>query len=177
MRWRELSQPIIESLYEEALALADETRNAFYLSLTDAAFPADDPARLALSIEGMRTTTRIMHVLAWLLNQRAYLKGELTEAQELRDGVLGTDRPSDPEQMRLLEPETRALIDDTERLYARITRLDDNWRLAALSIHPPVQQMQHKITEAFDAEPVTPPAKLADTGPGATCELPRPSLN
>ncbi len=177
MRWRELSQPIIESLYEEALVLADETRNAFYLSSTDLASTPDNPTRLALSIEGMRTTTRIMHVLAWLLNQRAYLKGELTEAQVLRDGVLGSDRPSDPEQMDQLEPETRALIADTERLYARVTRLDDNWRLAALSIQPPVQQMQRQITDAFDAEPAMPQTTPVDNGTDVMREPPCSSVN
>lgn len=68
MRWRELSKPIIDALYEEALVLADEVRSAFYLPLSSTAAAANDPARLAMSIEGMRTTTRIMHVLAWLLN-------------------------------------------------------------------------------------------------------------
>ena len=177
MRWRELSKPIIEALYEEALVLADEVRSAFYLPLSGTTTAADDPTRLAMSIEGMRTTTRVMHVLAWLLNQRAYLAGEMTEAQLLRDGVLGIDRPSDPEQNSHLEPETRALIRDTERLYARITRLDDNWRMAALSVPPAVQQMQSQITAAFDAEPAMPPSKPGDSGTGARREPRSPSVN
>lgn len=177
MRWRELSKPIIKSLYEEALVLADEVRSAFYLPLSSTAAAANDPARLAMSIEGMRTTTRIMHVLAWLLNQRAYLAGEMTEAQLLRDGVLGMDRPSDPEQMAQLEPETRALIRDTERLYARVTRLDDNWRMTALSARAPVQQLQSKITAAFDPKQIMPPSKPADNGTDAKREPQPPSVN
>jgi regulator of CtrA degradation len=83
-----------------------------------------DSARIALSIEGLRTTTRLMNLLAWLLNQRAYFAGELSEAQVKRCGPLAADRPSDPVQMAQLELATRALIRDSERLYARAERLD-----------------------------------------------------
>lgn len=147
MASRELSEPIIEALYGEALVLADEARGAFDLRL-DVGADNDDRTRVALSIEGLRTTTRIMHVLAWLLNQRAYMSGELSEAQLRRHGALPAERTSDPEQMKLLEPETRALIRDTERLYARVARLDHDWRAQA-EAEAPVQAMQGRIAKAF----------------------------
>ena len=84
--------------------------------------------RIALSVEGLRTTTRMMHVLAWLLNHRAYFAGELSEFQLRRHGVLPPDRPSDPDEMAMLEPTTRALIGETEALHRRIARLDAAWR-------------------------------------------------
>jgi regulator of CtrA degradation len=84
--------------------------------------------RLALSTEGLKTTTRMMHVLAWLLNQRALFSGELSENQMRLHGALPPDRASDAGQLALLEPETRELIADTQRLHQRIARLDEAWR-------------------------------------------------
>lgn len=123
-----LSGPIIEALYSEALVLADDVRAVFALGAKDPEQGADTMVRLALSTEGLKTTTRMMHILAWLLNQRAYFSGELSESQVRKHGALPDDRPSDPVQLELLEPETCELIDETERLHRRIARLDDAWR-------------------------------------------------
>lgn len=122
----DINQAIIETLYCEALVLADEVRSAF--DLMPARAGDEDLVRIALSVEGLRTTTRMMHALAWLLNHRAYFKGELSEFQLRRHGVLPADRPSDPEQLALLEPETCALIAETGEFHARIARLDAAWR-------------------------------------------------
>src|SRR5690348_2359305 len=93
-----LSEPIIETLYCEALVLADEVRAAFDLSPRPVSVN-EDLVRIALSVEGLRTTTRMMHILAWLLNHRAFFTGELSEFQLRRHGTLPPDRPSDPEQL------------------------------------------------------------------------------
>ena len=122
----DLSKPIIEALYCEALVLADEVRAAFDLAPPCSA--DEDMVRIALSCEGLRTTTRMMHVLAWLLNHRAYFAGELSEFQLRRHGVLPPDRPADRKQLAMLEPETCALIGETEALHGRIARLDSAWR-------------------------------------------------
>ena len=122
----DINQPIIETLYCEALVLADEVRAAF--DLMPARAGAEDMVRIALSVEGLRTTTRMMHVLAWLLNHRAYFSGELSEFQLRRHGVLPPDRPADPEQLALLQPETCVLIAETEAFHGRIARLDAAWR-------------------------------------------------
>jgi regulator of CtrA degradation len=122
----DLNQSIVEALYCEALVLADEVRAAF--DLVPMRATDEDLVRIALSVEGLRTTTRMMHVLAWLLNHRAYFADELSEFQLRRHGVLPPDRPSDPDQLALLEPETCALIAETEALHGRIARLDTAWR-------------------------------------------------
>jgi regulator of CtrA degradation len=121
---------IIEGLYGEALVLSDEVRGAFALSGRGEAAGADeDLARVALSCEALRTTTRVMHALAWLLNHRAYFMGELSEFQLRRHGRLASDLPgSDPANLALIEPEIRELIAATERFYARLVRLDMGWR-------------------------------------------------
>ena len=119
-----LSRPIIESLYSEALLLADEVRSAFALGMGETAPDTGDNIRLALSAEGLKATTRMMHILAWLLNQRAYFSGEMNESQLRRHGRLPDDRASREEDLELLEPATRALINDTISMHRRIARPD-----------------------------------------------------
>jgi regulator of CtrA degradation len=120
---------IIEGLYCEALVLSDEVRAAFDLSgRIDSKGMAEDEARVALSCEALRTTTRMMHSLAWLLNHRAFFMGELSEFQLRRHGKLTPFPPADRERIALLGPEVRELIGATERLHARLMRLDTGWR-------------------------------------------------
>lgn len=120
---------IVEGLYCEALVLSDEVRAAFALSgRLDAASNAEDEAQVALSCEALRTTTRMMHAVAWLLNHRAYLNGELSEFQLKRYGKLADFPESDPHRLALLDAQTRQLIQATERFHARLKRLDSGWR-------------------------------------------------
>lgn len=74
-RTTNLSRQIIEALYTEALILADDVRAVFAAGTREPVAGEDAYMRLALSAEGLKTTTRMMHVLAWLLNQRALFKG------------------------------------------------------------------------------------------------------
>ncbi len=133
----DLSPTIIESLYREALELADAVRAAFDLSgRLDLAGEDEDLARVALSCEALRTTTRMMHAIAWLLNQRAYFAGELSEFQLRHHGRLPANQPqSHPEQLAMLGPATQELIARTERFHARIARLDNAWR-ERFAMHP-----------------------------------------
>ncbi|ODT00347.1 MAG: AraC family transcriptional regulator [Erythrobacter sp. SCN 62-14] len=143
-RTTNLSRPIIEALYTEALILADDVRGVFALGTQGPVGTEDAMARLALSTEGLKTTTRMMHVLAWLLNQRALFAGEINETQMRRHGALPPDRGSDPEYLALLEPETRALIIETEQLHRRIARLDEAWR-QRFEMHSPARAFQERI--------------------------------
>ena len=120
---------IIEGLYCEALVLSDEVRAAFDLSgRIDILGLPEDEARVALSCEALRVTTRMMRALAWLLNHRAFLAGELSEFQLRRHGKLADFPLSEPQRVTLLTPQTRELILVTERFYARLLRLDRGWR-------------------------------------------------
>lgn len=121
---------IIEGLYCEALVLSDEVRAAFDLSgRIDDAADDEDKARVALSCEALRTTTRMMHAIAWLLNHRAHLAGELSEFQLRRHGRLSPDFPvADADRMALIGQSTRDLIAATENFYARLLRIDRGFR-------------------------------------------------
>lgn len=139
-----LSRPIIEALYTEALILADDVRAVLAAGTREPVAGEDAFVRLALSTEGLKTTTRMMHVLAWLLNQRALFSGELSENQMRLHGALPPDRASDAGQLALLEPETRELIADTQRLHQRIARLDEAWR-QHFETTSPVRAFQDRI--------------------------------
>jgi regulator of CtrA degradation len=133
----DLSPTIVDALYSEALDLADEARAAFDLSgrLTVASGD-EDLARIALSCEALRTTTRMMHAIAWLLNQRAFFAGELSEFQLRRHGRLPPPQPdTSPDNLELLGPGLADLIARTRRFYARIERLDMAWR-DHFAMHP-----------------------------------------
>lgn len=121
---------IVEGLYCEALVLSDEVRAAFDLSgRVEETGTDESAARIALSCEALRTTTRMMHAVAWLLNHRAFFMGELSEFQLRRYGRLAPDFPaSDPERMLMIPSPTRELIAATEHFYARLLRIDRDWR-------------------------------------------------
>jgi len=140
---------IIEDLYSEALVLADEARDAFDMRGEMTPDTDRNDARIALSIEGLRTTTRLMHILAWLLNQRAFLSGELNENQLRRHGRLPAERPSMPGMMEKLLPQTRLLVRESERLHERVARLDRDWPQAQAAEQNAVDAMRSRIAEAF----------------------------
>ncbi len=151
MQSRDINEEIIESLYAEALVLADDARAAFDLRFNDALGGSSDLTRVALSIEGLRTTTRVMHVLAWLLNQRAFHSGKLTLTQLERFGALPEEQSSDPDHLERLEPETRALIRETEELHARVARLDQKWQAQKEHQGTPVHLLHGRLEAAFAA--------------------------
>jgi regulator of CtrA degradation len=146
----DISPAIVESLYGEALLLADEVRMTFDLSRRlDSGDLDEDLTRIALSCEGLRTTTRMMHAIAWLLNQRAYFAHELSEFQLRRHGRLPPAQPDgDSAQTELLDSDLVALIRRTRRFYARIERLDNAWR-ARFTMHPAaVHRLRDRLGQA-----------------------------
>lgn len=140
---------IVESLYCEALVLSDEVRHAFTLSgrVEESGLSADeDAAWIAMSAEGLRTTTRMMHAVAWLLNHRAYFMGELSEFQLRRHGRLSADmRGSEHDQLALLDPEIQALVAATLRFYDRLLRLDRAWRQVAQPAPSAINRLRERL--------------------------------
>ena len=135
-RTSSINPRIVEGLYAETLILADEVRARFERlrarPTADDSSPHpsnDDLARVQLTCEALRTTTRVMHCLAWLLNHRAHFAGELSEQQLRRHGRLVANFPaSDPAALKLLPPEALVLVRESERIYERIVRLERAWR-------------------------------------------------
>lgn len=138
---------IIEGLYCEALVLSDEVRHRFTLSgRLDETGEDEDLARVALSCEGLRTTTRMMHAIAWLLNHRAYFMGEISEFKLRRYGRLPAQTPgAEPERLALIDGDTRALIGATERFYARLVRLDRGWRQPEAEVGGALARLRERL--------------------------------
>ncbi len=149
----ELTSQVVEELYAEALVLADDVRLAFDTSKLDRNGMTAAPEQVALSIEGLRTTTRVMQMLGWLLNQRAYFAGELNHSQLQRHGNLPSDRPSEPEQAAALPEPVRLLIQETERLHARIARLDRQQREPRQAGGTSVSALHKRLELAFGHGP------------------------
>lgn len=113
---------------DEAMALTREARD--YLS----EYSEEDSRRmrpefqLHFSAETMRLTSRLTHIMAWLLAQRAAHEGELTleelqsERWRLGGHTICLGEPSlEPEE---LPPYLRDLLRRSEALFRRISRLD-----------------------------------------------------
>ncbi len=117
---------LVDSLYVDAMLLADEARGYF-----DDYGRADrdllDPmTRVAFSCESIKVTTRLMHVIAWLLTQRAVAAGELT-AQAARDPSrrLGPAPESAAHIVETLPWSARSLVRASMELHRRIALLDE----------------------------------------------------
>lgn len=124
-----LNPRIVEALHREALVLAEAVRARFEQLRRESAVLEDELERVQVSCEALRTTTRVMHCLAWLLNHRAYFAGELSELQLRRHGRLIANFPAnDPVALANLPADAQSLVHETERLYARIQRLERAWR-------------------------------------------------
>ena len=76
-----MTPKLIDSLYVEAMMLADQARSYFDSDGRDDRLALDPIARVGFSCESLKVTTRLMHIIAWLLTQRAIDAGELSPAQ------------------------------------------------------------------------------------------------
>lgn len=125
-----LQSRLIESLYCDALVLADEVRLGFdtaRLALTQSHATEDE--LIAFSCEALRTANRMMQCLSWLLNHRAHNRGELTSIQLRRQGRVLDHFPAADERALVLMPQDlQQTVALTQRLYDRVLRLDRLWR-------------------------------------------------
>ena len=117
---------LIDSLYTEAMLLADEARAYFDETGRDDRQSLEPFARVGFACESLKVTTRIMHIVAWLLTQRAVETGEIPTREGRRpERRLGHAAESDPEIVAKMPDEARRLIETSSELYARIRRIDE----------------------------------------------------
>jgi len=117
---------LIDSLYTEAMLLADEARHYFDEAGRDERATLEPFARVGFACESLKVTTRIMHIVAWLLTQRAIESGEIASRDGRRaERRLGHAQESDPLVVGTLPPAAQRLINSSADLYARVKRLDD----------------------------------------------------
>ena len=117
---------LVDSFYTEAMLLADEARHYFDDAGRYARQELDPFARVGFACESLKVTTRIMHIVAWLLTQRAIESGEIPARQGRRpERRLGHAQDSDPTVVEQLPEAARRLINSSADLYARVKRLDE----------------------------------------------------
>jgi len=128
MRRAELTPKLVDSLYTEAMVLADEARSYFDINDDAGRLELDPLTRVGFACESLKVTTRIMHIIAWLLTQRAVESGELPAGHNGRrpERRLGHAGDSDPEVVQQLPPGAQRLVSASTDLYARVKRLDED---------------------------------------------------
>jgi regulator of CtrA degradation len=116
----------IDSLYTEAMLLADEARSYFDDMGRNDRSTLDPFARVGFACESLKVTTRIMHIVAWLLTQRAIESGEIPLSGGRRpERRLGHAQDSDAAVVVQLPEAAQRLIGASVDLYARIQRIDE----------------------------------------------------
>ena len=121
-----ITSRLIDSLYTEAMLLADEARSYFDDAGRDERSMLEPFARVGFACESLKVTTRIMHIVAWLLTQRAIESGEIPLNEGRRpERRLGNAQDSDSAVVDRLPPAAKKLINSSAELYARIKRIDE----------------------------------------------------
>src|SRR5689334_7634540 len=117
---------LIDSLYTEAMLLADEARSYFDDCGRDERAGLDPFARVGFACESLKVTTRVMHIVAWLLTQRAIETGEIPGRGGIRaERRLGHAADSDEAVVAQLPAAAQRLINASADLYARVKRIDE----------------------------------------------------
>ena len=116
-----ITSRVVDSLYTEAMLLADEARSYFDDVGRNDRTSLEPFARVGFACESLKVTTRIMHIVAWRLTQRAIESGELGLADGRRpERRLGHAAESDPAVVEQLPESAQRLINASSDLYARI---------------------------------------------------------
>lgn len=122
-----LNPRLVDALYTEAMLLADEARSYFDHGGRADRLALEPLARVGFSCEALKVTTRLMHIIAWLLTRRAADAGEIAAAAS--DGAarrLGQASATDMDAVEAYPAAARALIAASADLYARVARLAEN---------------------------------------------------
>lgn len=136
---------LVDQLYTEAMLLADEARAYFDEQGRDARQALDAYARVGFACESLKVTTRIMHIVAWLLTQRAVETGELNAVEGKRpERRLGHANDSDEKVLSLLPDEAKALIRQSADLYGRVKRLDEG-QVSDEPVHSPARALMGRL--------------------------------
>jgi len=145
-----LTPKLIGALYTEAMVLADEARFYFDSAGREDRDSLDAFARVGFSCESLKVTTRLMHVIAWLLTQRAVEAGELSPLQaRTPTRRLGEAPETDEALLPRLPEEAVALIAASRDLYTRVERLDAAGGEAAAPQPSPARSLLSRLERSL----------------------------
>ena len=144
-----LTQKLLDALYTEAMVLADEARSYFESGQFVEDSDHDSNLAVAFSCESLKVTTRLMHCIAWLLNQKAIHSGELTEGEVWnRDRALGYAPATDQPMVDRFPHEARQIVMASEELFQRLQRLSAKLEQEA-EAESAVQDMLRRLQSSF----------------------------
>ena len=149
-----LHRRLVDSLYVEAMVMADEARAYFDRPGTADRETLEPMSRIVFSCESLKVTTRLMHVIAWLLGQRAWQRGEIdiVTLQEERFS-LGEATATDPRTVADFPFSAKALIEGSSDLYDRVKRLEARlWegRTQSPALRPsPAHMLIDRLSQSF----------------------------
>lgn len=136
---------LVDALYTEAMLLADEARAYFDEAGRTERQDLDPFVRVGFACESLKVTTRIMHIVAWLLTQRAIETGEIHGHGGRRpERRLGHANDSDMEIVDQLPASAQRLINASSELYARVRRLDEG-QLAEEPVQSPARALMGRL--------------------------------
>jgi regulator of CtrA degradation len=139
-----ITRKLVDTLYVEAMVMADEARAYFDDAARSYHNGMDPLQRVSFSCESLKVTTRLMHVIAWLLSWRTTGTGTTGCGPQ----TLGVAAPSDDDAIDRLPDDARQLVRASADLYRRVARL------AAGAPHDsaapsPARRLIHQLEAAF----------------------------
>lgn len=133
----------VENLYVEAMVLADEAHTAFAAARDlGEAGSREALLHIGLACESLKTTTRLMHIIAWLLHRRAMLAGDPGAGPHDSAARIGEPVAADWAICAGFDASLRRIIAASERLFERIALIEAGWNAPAAT---PVQQLLARL--------------------------------
>lgn len=143
-----MTSRLVDSLYTEAMVLADEARSYFDRIGRGERDGLTPIARVAFSCESLKVTTRLMHVIAWLLTRKAIAAGEIGETDgSPEQRRLGRAAESDLDALGRLPGAARDLVLASLDLYDRVARIDQG--LIDPEPDSPALQLMRRVERAL----------------------------
>jgi regulator of CtrA degradation len=144
-----IHRKLVDSLYVEAMLLADEARAYFDVLGRAERDSLEALSRVTFSCESLKVTTRLMHIIAWLLTQRAVEAGELTPGDALSPSRRLGDAPeTDAETLENMPAQARAIIATSIELHRRVSRLDASLD-EPVGDESPARRMLDRLSASF----------------------------
>lgn len=144
-----MTPKLLDALYTEAMILADEARSYFESGRFDEESRSDSSLSVSFSCESLKVTTRLMHCIAWLLNQKALHGGELSEAEAWnQDRSLGYAAASDGPMVELFPEDAQRIIIASEDLFLRLQRMSARLEQQT-DEHPVIHDMFARLQNSF----------------------------
>ena len=144
-----ITPKLIDALYTEAMILADEARSYFESGRFDDESHPDSSLSVSFSCESLKVTTRLMHCIAWLLNQKALHSDDLSEGEAWNhDRELGYAAASDGPMVELFPEDAQRIIVASEDLFQRLQRMSARLEQQT-DEHPVVHDMFARLQNSF----------------------------